>query len=147
MNSILYGLTNSSMMDYKYLYCTAFCWYQKSWSNLLWHVTFNLQLVSKVSPFFDHITTFEMPYLWTSIKGSVHTCSTDVWISNKSAKLVWALRLREVQQYGLQWNQIMQKINLRFLHGTATNIWLRHIGEVVAVSTNIAISDKKVLVY
>ena len=50
--------------------------------------------------YFNCIAMFEVPYHWTFFKGEAHTCIIDVWISNKSAKRIWALVLKEVQRYG-----------------------------------------------
>ena len=57
--------------------------------------------------YFDRIAVFEVPYRWTSVKGSAHMCFVDAWISNKSTKHIWAPPLTEVQEYGAS-NTAMQ---------------------------------------
>ena len=40
------------------------------------------------------ITTFEAPYLWTSVNGWAHTCCVDAWTN-----CVWALPIMDAQWY------------------------------------------------
>ena len=77
--------------------------------------------------YFDHITVFEALYHWTSVKGGVRTHFIDAWISNESMKHIWAPSLMKVQRYGASrqrcgWNTWQN--NLRFLHRTATYIYI-----------------------
>ena len=50
--------------------------------------------------YFDHIAAFDVPYLWTSIKGGAYKRSVDLWDVHASTYHVWAPPLTEVQRYG-----------------------------------------------
>ena len=50
--------------------------------------------------YFDHFTTFEVPYHWTSIKGGAHMSFVDSLDIHASTKHVQAPPLTEVQRYG-----------------------------------------------
>ena len=48
---------------------------------------------------FDHITAFEVPYHWTSVKSGAHMRFVDLLDIHASTKHIWALPLMEVQRY------------------------------------------------
>ena len=94
--------------------------------------------------YLNYIAAFKVPYCWTSVKGGAHMRFIAAWISNKSAKCIWAPPLTEVQRYSaskaadrnMRWN------NLWFLHGTATHAF---ISSMHVVDTSI--SDASTSVY
>ena len=60
--------------------------------NYVWQ--FHVEIEGYSVAYFDHITVFEVPYRWTSVKGGAHMPYLCIY------KARWAPPLMELQRYG-----------------------------------------------
>ena len=101
-------------------------WHRYTWQLVhMWQSRVEIKYYSIA--YFDCVTAFKAPYLWTSVKGGAQTCCVNAASIDAITHRVWAPPLRQTVQYPVISDGLMNKqaINLwSWVHGVRyTIIW------------------------